>query len=70
LVVETATYCAIRGEFASTKMILDRVDGKVRDAKPISSTVEQALDEIDREDAVDGLTGEPPALDWKPRVAF
>jgi hypothetical protein len=44
-------YRAIRGDFAYTKEILDRVEGKVRDAEPISSPVEEALEEIDREDA-------------------
>ena len=69
LVVETMVYRAVRGDFAFTKMILDRADGRVKDAEPISSPVEQALDEIDREDAADGRTGEPPALNCKRRVA-
>jgi hypothetical protein len=69
LLVETVIYRAIMGDFAFTKEIWDRVDGNVRDTEPISSPVEQALDEIDREGAAESRDGDPAAMDWEPRVA-
>jgi hypothetical protein len=52
-------YRAIKGDFAFTKEILDRVHGKVKDAEPTFSPVKQSLDENAREDTAKSGNGDP-----------
>ena len=49
-IVEAMIIHAVKGNPAYMKEIFDRIEGKVKEPEPPKDIVEQALDEIDRED--------------------